>query len=77
MPSLNVTHPVYEGSYLILDSHTELVGLAFFLPVVNLHEVLGDTQSKQQYIFYGNELVGFYKPCSAICGHARNLEAIL
>ena len=40
MPSLKVMHPVYKGCYLILDIHPELVGLAVFLSVVNMHEVL-------------------------------------
>ena len=74
---LDITYPADEVYYLLLDSHHKLVGLAFFLSVVNLHEVLGFDRSKQQHILYDNKLVGFHKMCSASCGHARDLEAFL
>ena len=74
---LEITHPVYERFYLLMDRNTELVDMAGFLPVLNQHEVLVFACSKQQHILYGNELVGFHKTCSPSCWHARNLEVFL
>ena len=77
LPSLEITHQIYEGCHLLLDSHPELFDLARFLTVLNLHKILGFAWAKQQHILDVHKLVGSHETCSVICGHSCNPEAFL